>query len=341
MRIAHVVVTDAFAGTERYVADVATVSAMRGHEVIVFGGAQSVMPNKIGREVGWRPSPTPRRALRQLAGAGRFDVVHAHLTHAETAAVLTRACHRGAVIATRHIAQRRGSSTLGCLLAPLVGRGLNGEIAISAFVASTVGLPPESVLHNGVANRAEMWSPDNLTVVMAQRLEPEKDSKTGLRAWKVSGLGERGWQLLVAGDGQQRRELEMFVDRENLVGVTFLGQVSDMDSLWTRAGILLATAAAEPLGLTVLEAMAAGVPVVACATGGHLETIGTVTDQPGFPAGDINCAARRLTMLAGDVEARRRLGAAERLAQRRQFNLQKHVERLLVRYEAVRSGPLR
>ncbi|HTR70696.1 MAG TPA: glycosyltransferase family 4 protein [Mycobacteriales bacterium] len=335
MRIAHVVVTDAFAGTERYVADVARETARRGHGVVVFGGAASSMPSAVGLNVQWRPARTPTQAVRQLAGAGGFDVLHVHLTHAETAAVITRPLHGSVIVATRHIAAKRGSSPAGRIIAPLIRRGLSDEIAISAFVARTVGLSSDHVLRNGVPNRAALWNPSSRTVVMAQRLEPEKDTLTGLRAWEASRLADDGWALLVAGDGQQRDELERFaIDRE--VGrVEFLGHVTDMDSLWRRAGILLATASAEPLGLTVLEAMAAGVPTVASQAGGHLETIGAVTDDPGFAPGDVSGAAQQLVTLSRSALLRQRLSDAERELQQRKFALGEHVDELLIRYASV------
>ncbi|HWH30022.1 MAG TPA: glycosyltransferase, partial [Mycobacteriales bacterium] len=82
MRVTHVVVTDAFAGTERYVADVARRTAERGHEVLVLGGAPTRMPAAVA-PAAWLPAPDVRAAVRQLMAAARPNVVHTHLTAAE------------------------------------------------------------------------------------------------------------------------------------------------------------------------------------------------------------------------------------------------------------------
>ena len=102
-----------------------------------------------------------------------------------------------------------------------------------------------------------------------------------------------------------------------------------------KAGILIASAPAEPLGLAVLQAMSAGVPVVACAGGGHLETIGLVADAPLFSAGDGSAGAAALRSLLSDSarENGRRV-VAER------FTIGRHVDGLLAEYQAACGSPV-
>lgn len=328
MRIAHVVVTDSFAGTERYIADVAVGAAQLGHEVVVIGGSGRRMPEVLGDHARWLPSAAPSMALRTLRAIGKFDIVHAHLTYADAAAVLTRRAHGGQVISTRHIARRRGQGPAGRILRGYITRHIDREIAISEFVADAVGLPPSTVLVNGVRFRDSAWRPSSKTVVMAQRLEPEKDTATGLRGWHASGLAGRGWQLLIAGAGSERPRLEALVANHQIAAVEFLGEVTDMTSLWSQTGVLLAPAVAEPLGLTVLEAMSAGVPVVASDAGGHLETIGRVSRRPSFRVGDAAAIGRALAEISSD-SMRRDLSSAGRRIQQQHFDLDRHVEKLL------------
>jgi len=109
-----------------------------------------------------------------------------------------------------------------------------------------------------------------------------------------------------------------------------------------RAGILLASAVAEPLGLSVLEAMAAGVPVVASASGGHIETIGAIEGAPLFPPGDAPAAAAALRALRAD-SMRTRMSAEGRRVVAERFTIERHVDCLLRQYAAARRGvvPLR
>ena len=339
MRITHVVVTDAFAGTERYVCEVARRQADRGHDVVVLGGDRSRMPDGLG-QARWHAAGSVPQACARLATGGRRDVVHTHLTYAELSAVLTRPAHRATVVATRHIAAPRGKTRQGALVAPLVARRVDVEVAISDFVAAAMERPPQIVLHDGVASVDAPYDRDSRTVLVLQRLDIEKDTSTALHAWRCSGLGEDGWELHVAGDGAERQELERLSNDLALVGVRFLGHITDVPTALSRAALLLAPARREPLGLSVLEAMAHGVPVVAAAGGGHLETL-----PPGwpylFPPGDAEAAGQALVGLsrpATRVEA----SASVRSRQQAGFDVEQHVDALQRVYEsspASRRGP--
>lgn len=341
MRITHVVVTGAFAGTERYVCDVARRQAERGHDVVVLGGDPTRMRLGMGR-ARWEAAGSVATACARLGAGGRRDVVHAHLTYAELSAVLTRPAHRGRVVATRHIAAPRGKTWPGALAAPLIGRQVDAEIAISQYVATAMERPPHVVLHDGVACAAAPYDRSSRAVLVLQRLDREKDTATALRAWRFSGLGERGWELLVAGDGAERRALEHLARELTLVGVRFLGHITDVPRALSRAAVLLAPARREPLGLSVLEAMAHGVPVVAAAGGGHLETL-----PPGwpylFPPGDSEAAGQALVDLSRDA-TRFMASTAVRSRQQAGFDVERHVDALQQVYEfspARRRGPRR
>jgi glycosyltransferase involved in cell wall biosynthesis len=174
--------------------------------------------------------------------------------------------------------------------------------------------------------------------LVAQRLEPEKHTRDALEAWRASGLASDGWILRIAGDGSERGALEReAIDRE-LLAVEFLGHRADLPDLRRVSGILLATAAREPFGLSVAEAMAAGMPVVAAGSGGHLETVGAARPDLVYVPGDPHAAARTLRTLADDLEARRSAGHDLRAFQQRELNLDRHVDALV---ELYRGLPMR
>ena len=89
-----------------------------------------------------------------------------------------------------------------------------------------------------------------------------------------------------------------------------------------RAGIFLAPRPDEAYGLSVLEAMAAGLPVVAAGGGGHLETVGRLEHAALYPPGNLAAAADLLTGLAEDAERRGALATAQQLLQRSSFTLE-------------------
>ena len=332
--VVHVVTTRYFAGVERYVSETARETASRGWEVAVVGGDPARMSAAVGDAVRWLPGATAAEALASLARLGPRDVCHAHLTIAEAVAVAGRPLHRAPVVSTRHMAAPRGSSHAGRLLAPWIGRNLARQIAVSDFVAQRVERRPDAVVPNGVAPSPSLWNASSRVVLVLQRLEPEKHTLTALRAWRSSGLASDGWQLRVVGDGAERGSLEAWVRSERVAAVEFSGWTADVGSEFAGAGMLLAPAPAEPFGLVVVEAMAAGVPVVACAGGGHLETVGRLAGPVTFPPGDAKAAADALRSLLPE-NTRAALSRRGRALVSRELTLARHVDRLLAEYRQI------
>lgn len=338
LRAAHVVRSDAFAGVERYVTYVAPLLAARGIDAVVIGGDQRRMDEELGPSgVPHHAATTTFEAARQLVRSRPLDLVHAHMSAAEAAAVLAQPVTRAPLVSTRHFAARRGSSAAGRAAAMAVDRAVQCEIAISRFVADAIGRP--SVLLPSGVPRRPAGTDRRLVVVMAQRLEPEKDVDVGLRAWARSGLGESGWRLAVAGSGSQAAALRALAQHLGIgASVDFVGHRNRLTELLATAGIFLATARAEPFGLSVVEAMAVALPVVASTGGAHLETVGACPDASTFPPGDVEACAGHLRRLAADGERRARYGAALRAVQQERFDVEAHVDELVELYRRVVAG---
>ena len=333
--VVHVVVTGNFAGVERYVCNTANELAARNWDVSVVGGSPKRMPSVLGTDVRWLPGETPREALHSLARLGRQDLCHAHMTNAELIATVTRPLHRAPIVSTRHFAARRGSTAVEHALAPLISANLAREIAVSDFVARSVERRPDAVIINGIPPSPCLWQPSSRVVLVMQRLEKEKDTFTALRAWHASRLQEQGWSMRIVGNGAQLQLLHDWVSAHRIADVVFTGWTDDVADELARAGLLLAPAPAEPLGLVVLEAMAAGVPVVACAGGGHLETVGRLPRAPLFPAENSDAAATVLQTLLQEQE-RSSASTAGRHLVATNFTVRRHVDLLLAEYETAR-----
>lgn len=334
--MAHVVRSDAFAGVERYITYVAPRLARRGCEVVVIGGDPASMAGALDPHgIAHHAARTTGQAAMALLRAGRMDLVHAHMSAAEAAAVLSGWFTRTPMIATRHFAARRGSSVAGRVAAAAVTRAVRCEIAISRFVAESIDRPSVVVPH-GVPRRtaSRVRKP---VVLMAQRLEEEKEVGVGIRGWAASQLWRAGWRLVVAGDGAERSRLEQLVRSLDLPThcVEFVGRQSSLDALYDEAGIFLATARVDAFGFSVVEAMASALPVVASAAGGHLETVGSCTTKWMFPPGDHEACGRLLRLLGSDEPGREGYGRRLQATQRRMFDLDDHADRLIQIYRSL------
>jgi glycosyltransferase involved in cell wall biosynthesis len=315
--------SDAFAGVERSIVLSAVALAARGHQVVVIGGSAQAMRREFASTaVSWLPATSVGQVARQLTTV-RADIVHAHMTAAELAAVVTRPKLRAPIVATRHFAINRGTSLGGRMVATLIRRSVRTEIAISAFVAAAIDETSVIVPH-GLADEPAVTL-DNKHVAIIQRLEIEKDTTTALHAWQLSGLAAEGWRLVIAGDGSQRAVLEHLAVTLGIAdSVEFLGHVGDVDAVRRDAAVLLATAPGEHFGLSALEAMACGLPVVAARGGAHLELLGADHIALTFAPGDAPDAANILGRLARDSASRHVVGTALRARQHTMFSIEAH-----------------
>jgi glycosyltransferase involved in cell wall biosynthesis len=336
--VAQVVATNLFAGSERYAVNLTAGLVRLGADVVVVGGSRRRVLRALaeaGVEAPHLPANGLVEAYRRLHSLRQLDVVHAHLTTAEVAATLAYPSRsRVAVVATRHIAARRGASAPGRVAVIWVRARLDGQIAPSEYIAARVDGACQ-VLPTGVPD-ALLGPHDQPLVLVVQRLDPEKDTATALRAWAVSKLATKGWELHIAGSGSQDRALRALASELGLErSCRFLGNVDGMYERFARAGVLLAPARGEPFGLSVVEAMATGLPIVAASAGGHLETMGPVAGATFFQPGDHMAAANALRRLVDDPGARQTYGGALLDRQRKEYSLASFAARVSTWYAEV------
>jgi glycosyltransferase involved in cell wall biosynthesis len=338
VRIVHAVRSDGFAGVESHVARLSRAQLARGDEVIVVGGHQSRMRAAIGAGARTMPATTVMGvlgAVRRLAPGA--DVVHAHMTAAEIACATGLLGTRTPLVVTRHFARTRGSNPVSALVGAAAATQVRIQLAISQWVADNIA-GDSVVIHPGVDRfDATPTSAEREPIVLlAQRLEAEKETDVAIRAFAESGLAAAGWRLEVAGDGRERERLEKLVGELGLSAATrFLGHRDDVTELMARSSVLLAPCRVEGLGLTVLEAMATALPVVCVGAGGHLETAGSVPRAAMHSPGDSHAAAGLLADLAADAARRDAYGADLQRAQRDGFTPEHQAAETADVYEGV------
>ena len=175
-------------------------------------------------------------------------------------------------------------------------------------------------------------------MVMVGRLAAPKDPVTLVRALAAV---RPPFAATIVGDGPDRGAVEAEVRAAGLEGaVDLAGERHDVPSLLADADVFVLSSRSEGAPLSVLEAMAAGLPVVASAVGGVPEIVADGATGLLVPPGDAAALATALEQVLADSALRRRLGAAGRERVRTRFDLAElrraHLE--LYARELARAG---
>lgn len=180
------------------------------------------------------------------------------------------------------------------------------------------GVPPARirVIANGVTAAAFAPARDARplrTLVTVANLRAEKAHEVLLQAVSLLAPARPGLRLLVAGGGPRRAELEDLAGTLGIADrVDFLGHVEDVPSLLASADAFVLTSRSEAFPNAAIEAMAAGLPVVASATGGLLDLIDHGRTGLLVAVGDASGFADAIEELAADPSRAAGIGAAAR-----------------------------
>lgn len=178
-------------------------------------------------------------------------------------------------------------------------------------------------------------------VIAAGRLVPVKRYDLLIEAFAQVAAAFPDWQLRIYGKGEEEPSLRQLIERLGLWNNVFLmGAATPMEGEWVKASIGASASDFEAFGMTIVEAMRCGLPVVSTdCPNGPGEIIQDSADGRLVPVGDRDALASALLELVGDDERRRRMGRAA-LENARRFApgpVVAQVERLLERAVAARS----
>jgi glycosyltransferase involved in cell wall biosynthesis len=343
MHIALFTDSDAFAGTERHMLELARgLRDLGARPLIACPDASPLATRAAAADLPLLPIPKQGqfldtaavRTLRRALRAGEVDLVHAHNGRTALAAsVAVRLTGRGRCISTQHFlapsrADRKGPKSLASKLAHgWVDRNTHGHIAISravrdnmvargeaaadeiAIIPNGITPPEQGALRTPEEIRDQLGIPDDaVLLVCACRLEPEKDVTTLIEAMPLLPASPR-IRLVIAGTGSHEAALRAKVAQwkcEDLI--TLIGFREDAMSLIAAADAFVLPSKAEPFGLVLLEAMSLAKPVVATAAGGPLEIVDHGATGLLVPPSDPGALAAALRNLILDPGARTAMG---------------------------------
>lgn len=198
-------------------------------------------------------------------------------------------------------------------------------------------------VHNGMPDipTALLASPGRGTprIVMVGRFEQQKDHESLLLA--LARIKHLPWALDLVGDGPLKGKAEELVRSLKLQSrVVFHGYCKDVAGILSRAHVFALITNWEGFPRSIIEAMRAGLPVVATDVGGNAESV--IEGVNGFVVKkkDVGSIARQLACLLKSPELRKRLGDAGRKAYEREFTLQRMVQKTAHVWQAVLRRPV-
>jgi phosphatidylinositol alpha-mannosyltransferase len=278
-------------------------------------------------------SPRYLGQVRELLERERFDVLHLHEPFVPFLSLFLLRESNSVNIATFHAyAGFSPSYELGSRVMKAHAARLHGRIAVSAAARHFIDrfFPGDyKVIPNGVdvprfagAVPLARWQDGTPNVLFVGRHEPRKGLLDLLKAHRIlrkTGYEER---LLVVGSGPQEREARRYVATRGLKAVEFLGRVSDAEKaqLFRTADVFASPATGgESFGIVLLEAMAAGAPIVASDIHGYKGVVRRGREGLLVPPHEPKELATAIARLLDDPEMRAEMSAAGR-ARAEQFS---------------------
>ena len=327
-------------GVTEHVRSLAEQFLARGHEVHVIAPSSSapeLIPDQpVLHRVG-RPVPIPANGsvaritlplngcvqVKQLLAFQGFDIVHLH-EPMMPALPLTVLYHSPTInIGTFHAFGRSNMAYFygKRMLKPLFNR-LHGKIAVSRTARDFVGrhLPGQyRVIPNGIdyarfSTRLEpidRFEDDRLDVLFVGRLEKRKGLEHLLRAWPLVRRTMPNARLLVVGGGRRLEGYRRWVRAHGWSDVHFIGHVSpeDLVRYYQTSDVFCAPSTGqESFGIVLLEAMAAGRPIVASRIPGYAEVLDDGAEGLLVEPRSSAALAAALIRLLGDAGLRRAMG---------------------------------
>jgi glycosyltransferase involved in cell wall biosynthesis len=336
VKVLHVHRIGGIGGSERHLLTLLPALVERGIDVSFLGlddTSRAPDPFYDALTVPYERLPAPRDvdpalAWRVRRATRRADLVHTHLVHADV---------YGALGARRLVSTKHNDDPFRAgpfrfverALAQRASRVIAITRALARFQIERVGLPRDKieVIHYGLDDLPRAWGtnppdpvPDDARVLLCVcRLDRQKGVDVAIRALREL---PDSW-LVVLGEGPQRAELEELANER----VYMPGRVPDVAAWLRRADVLVHPVRWEGFGLAVLEAMLAGVPVVASDVSSLPELVGEAGVL--VPPEDPSALAAAVDRVSPDAGERGRERA------HRDFSVARMADRTLAVYESA------
>ncbi len=308
------------------------------------------------------PNPWGLFRLAKIVRTFRPDVVHSHMVHANLLARAVRLIRPfPALICTHHNLTMAGVArdrtglfeTLHALTDRLADRATAISHSAADYYVRRKAVPASKmvVVPNGIdldrfapdhaarkRLRSELGLDGQFVWVAVARLEQAKAYPTMLHAFARLGDGPR--RLLICGQGTQRGALERLAGSLGIADrVRFLGLRDDIPAVLSASDAFALSSDLEGLPLVLLQASAAGLPIVATDVGGNAEVVVPGANGYLVPAGDPEAFAREMTRMESiGAASRASMGREGQARVRKRFEAEHVMERWAELYAELLKG---
>lgn len=283
----------------------------------------------LGKRPGLDLRIIPR--LRRVFTDFRPGIIHTHSYVLRYTLPAGLGLARTPMVHTVHNLAARETDLTGRLLHRLAFGRRVAAVAVGDVVACSYrdlyGAEPAATIRNGIDTlafhqpglrarwrSANGFSESDLLVVSVARLDPQKNPLGLIDAFARAFAAQPHARLLLAGDGSLRAACEQQAAKLNLAPrVHLLGAAQDIAGVLAAADLFALASHWEGTPLAVIEAMAAGLPVVATAAGGVPELVVDGLTALLAPVGDMDTFSNQLARLGRDPRLRETMGRAGRL----------------------------
>jgi len=286
--------------------------------------------------------------LRDIIRSEKIDVIHAHqyspLFYTVPAALLSG---RKKVVYTEHGRfYPEKNSWKRWFFNPLLAMGVEHMVSISAATARAMAtydnfpLSRIKVVHNGIdcslmnpetdrkRKRQGLGLDDSSRLIgTAGRLNSVKNMSMMIRGLKLVLQKVPDAWLIIAGQGEEKERLQaLAAELEVADRVKFIGLRFDLPEIYPLFDVFVLTSLTEGISVTLLEAMASGVPAVVTDVGGNREIV--LEGKSGYlvPLDDDDLLAQKVIAILQDAELATQMGKVARQRVQEKFSVEKMME---------------
>lgn len=302
MKILHIITSLELGGAEKLLSELIPLQKRTGYDVdlMILSDVNPVFKkdiiergiNVFVSKYNSKKSPMNILDIAKKIQEGNYDIVHTHLVHSQywtrMARLLDKNRKRKYITTEHSTSNRRRGSIIFKKIDKFIFMGYDKIVSISdatekslkewiggsedRYTVITNGIDLKRFIDAKPIHRDEIGiDEDDIFLIMVSRFQKAKNQKGVVEA--LNYLPEK-YKLIFAGDGILEDEVKNFVKEENLENrIRFLGLRKDIPSLFKGADIIIQFSFFEGFGITAVEGMAAGKPVIASDVPGLAEVV--------------------------------------------------------------------